>query len=204
MIHDSDGKAEQSCYGLRLGARGWQHADWQQSFYPEDLPEDWQLGYYANEFSAVLVPRSYWLPETGFDIEEWLDHVSGHFRFYLEWPLAAVDSPGCSLFLEQCQALGSLLGGIIMPEGLVLEASLPVFYQSAANDLQQLLWTPEQQGMSGIAFLSLAKQDLRTQRQWLESFAASGAELQAVLITDQSPAMESLHKLKTLIELLGL
>ena len=54
MIHDS-GTDTEHAHGLRLGARGWRHAHWENDFYPDDLPPDWQLAYYANEFSTVLV-----------------------------------------------------------------------------------------------------------------------------------------------------
>lgn len=38
-----------------VGAAQWQVEQWQGSFYPDDLPTDWQLPYYANEFSTVLL-----------------------------------------------------------------------------------------------------------------------------------------------------
>jgi len=38
---------------LVVGARGWEHAQWLETYYPDDLPEDWQLDYYANEFGCV-------------------------------------------------------------------------------------------------------------------------------------------------------
>ena len=46
------------CRELLLRARDWEHPAWNQEFYPDDLPEDWRLSYYANEFPVVLVPVS--------------------------------------------------------------------------------------------------------------------------------------------------
>ncbi|MFV2060491.1 MAG: hypothetical protein ACC653_07370 [Gammaproteobacteria bacterium] len=43
-------------YKLHIGSYGWQYKKWQESFYPEDLPEDWQFSYYANEYSVIMVP----------------------------------------------------------------------------------------------------------------------------------------------------
>ena len=40
---------------ITVGSYGWRHPHWRGSFYPEDLPEDWQLSYYSNEFSVVMV-----------------------------------------------------------------------------------------------------------------------------------------------------
>ena len=48
---------------MNLGAYGWRHKHWSNTFYPEDLPvdadDDWRLAYYSNEFNAVLVPADY-------------------------------------------------------------------------------------------------------------------------------------------------
>ena len=70
MIHDKT---------IRVGACDWDHAHWQESFYPDDLPEDWRLTYYANEFSCVLVPEDKWQDA---DLEEWEDSVPDGFLFY--------------------------------------------------------------------------------------------------------------------------
>ena len=40
---------------ILIGSLGWQHLAWQESFYPEDLPVDWRLGYYVNEFPLAVV-----------------------------------------------------------------------------------------------------------------------------------------------------
>ncbi|MDH5764534.1 MAG: hypothetical protein OEZ38_00850 [Gammaproteobacteria bacterium] len=203
MIHDSADKAEQSSSGLRLAARGWRHVSWLDSFYPEDLPEDWQLGFYANEFSAVLVPAGEWQANRGFASKDWCDDVAASFRFYLEWPFDTAEGEDQQYYLQQCQALGSNLGAIIMSRDLALSTQLPVYYLSA-DDINQQIWTPEAQGQSGIAGLSLTNTDLRVQRSWLESFADSNADLEAVLILDAEPDIQTLLDFKTLIELLGL
>lgn len=68
---------------LELAAYGWNPADWERMFYPEDLPEDWRISYYANEFGCVLLPAEDWkspLMEAAF----WQAEVSPDFRFYLE------------------------------------------------------------------------------------------------------------------------
>lgn len=70
-----------------IGACGWKHAVWVKNFYTEDLPEDWQLGFYSNEFAVVYVYASDWLAtsqSSDFDISEWKDDVSDSFSFILE------------------------------------------------------------------------------------------------------------------------
>lgn len=74
-----------------IGACGWKHQAWLDDFYDDDLPEDWQLGFYSNEFSVVYVPASDWIDEPGLD--EWKDEVAETFRFILEIPADVIQDP---------------------------------------------------------------------------------------------------------------
>ena len=49
-----------SSMSLNIGAYGWKHENWSGGFYPDDLPQDWQLTYSSNAFNCVLVPVEYW------------------------------------------------------------------------------------------------------------------------------------------------
>lgn len=40
---------------ILIGSFGWQHEGWQGSYYPADLPPEWRLGYYSNEFPLAVV-----------------------------------------------------------------------------------------------------------------------------------------------------
>jgi len=70
---------------VMIGACGWQHPEWTGEFYPDDLPEEWLLGYYGNEYPVVMVPAEYWAQgeET---IEEWLEESDESLRFLAQWP----------------------------------------------------------------------------------------------------------------------
>lgn len=84
MIHDKT---------TRVGSYGWDHPHWQGSFFPDDLPEDWRLSYYANEVSSVLVPENKWnVPDA--DLKQWADDVPAGFRFYfLNQHSKAINNP---------------------------------------------------------------------------------------------------------------
>jgi uncharacterized protein YecE (DUF72 family) len=69
---------------MYLGARGWQHRGWCGSFYPDDLPQDWELAYYSNEYNAVLVPPALWQQADIATLNSWREEVVDDFRFYLE------------------------------------------------------------------------------------------------------------------------
>lgn len=97
-------------HAVMIGARGWQHQQWIEEFYPEDIPPEWLLGYYGNEYPIVMVPVSYW--EQGVQqVEEWREETAQSPLFICEWP-AIQDSvahptakQGLSLLAERVVAI---------------------------------------------------------------------------------------------------
>lgn len=75
-----------TAHKLIVGARGWDHSGWNGTFYPDDLPEDWRLSYYANEFAGVLVPEALWRAADSGVIKHWCGDVPEGFLFFLEVP----------------------------------------------------------------------------------------------------------------------
>jgi hypothetical protein len=71
-----------------VGASGWQYAAWRGAFYPDDLPEDWQLSYYATRFQAVWLPAALWQDASDATWGAWLHDTHDGFHFVLE-PAAA-------------------------------------------------------------------------------------------------------------------
>ena len=69
---------------LLVAARGWVHSSWHGNFYPDDLPDDWRLSYYSNEFRATVVPESDWMNKHPSEIEHWVDDTPEEFLFFLE------------------------------------------------------------------------------------------------------------------------
>ena len=97
---------------VAIGACGWKHAAWLDEFYAEDLPEDWQLGFYSNEYSVVYVPASDWLDHS--DLEEWGDDVSESFRFILEIPAQLLgDDAAYTSALKKAKGLSEFCLGLV-------------------------------------------------------------------------------------------
>ncbi|RUM93265.1 MAG: hypothetical protein DSZ27_00455 [Thiomicrospira sp.] len=70
---------------LIIGTQGWESESWLDSFYPEDMPEDWRLDYYSNFFECVLVEESVWRSWSEEMLEELADMLEGEsFWFFLE------------------------------------------------------------------------------------------------------------------------
>jgi len=67
-----------------VGACGWQHDQWQGQFYPDDIPFDWRLAYYANEFDTLLLPFEMWSKYKLEEIESWLEDVPAGFDLFFE------------------------------------------------------------------------------------------------------------------------
>ena len=76
---------------ILIGACGLNHEQWIGQFYPDDMPDDWRLSYYANEFEALLLPFSVWSTFDIGEIESWLEDVPNEFNLYFE-----VDSKVCN------------------------------------------------------------------------------------------------------------
>ncbi|VAW99287.1 hypothetical protein MNBD_GAMMA22-1486 [hydrothermal vent metagenome] len=73
-------------YKLLIGAYGWQHKAWNEAFYPEDLPEEWQFAYYANEYSVVMIPWK--LLQQNFEIfEQGIEDSEESCRILYEMPV---------------------------------------------------------------------------------------------------------------------
>jgi hypothetical protein len=95
-----------------IGAYGWKHPAWNNDFYDEDLPEDWQLGFYANEFPVVYVPASDWLEQA--ELAEWEEEVTESFRFILDIPSEVInDTSQLSEALKKAHSLGDFCLGLV-------------------------------------------------------------------------------------------
>jgi len=99
---------------ILIGARGWNHSAWQGPFYPDDLPEDWRLSYYANEFSTVLVPEDEWLNSNKEDIEQWFNDTNDEFVFFFETGLKVLDSQAGQEKLALLDNMKNQAGGLLI------------------------------------------------------------------------------------------
>lgn len=100
---------------LLIGAIGWDNDNWQDDFYPEELPVDWRLGYYSNRLRAVLVPPEVWR-SPGINAEEWLDDIDPEFRMVLAWA-PGKDDPVESVtrFLQQSGPVADNVDAYLVP-----------------------------------------------------------------------------------------
>jgi hypothetical protein len=183
---------------MRFGTWGWRHDGWRGVFYPDDLPADWQLGYYSNEFDTVLVPQEYSLTGDPGQVEEWLEDVADSFLFFVEWP---ADRREISAVSDALSGLGEHLGGIVLTRRSCREIPpewQPRVYADAAAGT---LWRPESGPSGHVCRLGLVEQAPREPRELralLESFNSVHGEV--LLFSGQCPDVDALRDARTLAQ----
>ena len=68
---------------LLLGTAGWARPAWAADYYPEDLPADWQLDYYANDCDCMLLAPDDWCPLDADAFAAQLDELPPAFRCFV-------------------------------------------------------------------------------------------------------------------------
>ncbi len=73
-------------FNVYTGSVGWEHASWNDGFYPDDLPEDWQLSFYNTQFHCVYLPHLVWYQASNDLVVAWLNEAQEDFHFVLGIP----------------------------------------------------------------------------------------------------------------------
>ncbi len=203
---------------LLVGSRGWEHEDWSGRFYPEDLPEDWRLTYYANAFRSVLVPAHQLLHAALEAVSRWTEDVPEGFLFYLEISHELMASVPGARFLPVLDVLGGRVGGTLLqlneeqgPARERLEAWLAALHgrcpliaslsgDEAPEDLRQTLahyrvaaaWRPGVQPWTEtrgcMGFLDAPGSDPRGLRAQVEAFIAWAGDCDRALLCFEGTA----------------
>lgn len=203
--------AAASCDVL-VGSRGWEHQAWSGPFYPDDLPQDWRLTYYANAFRSVLVPAERLLRMAGDEPAQWLEDVPDGFIFFLEASQELMAEMNCGKFLSLAGTFEGCIGGVLLelgteswpsPEELEswlsgLSARYPLGVDISAGHLPGELfrvlarypaggvWRPVEPSWSEhkgcIGFLDAPAGDLRRLREQVQAFAAWAGDCRQALL----------------------
>lgn len=194
---------------LLIGARDWNHEGWWGTFYPEDLPPEWRLTYYANEYRAVLAPPSVWREA---DPKQWQDDTPDTLRFVLETTTALLGKAVEMGMGMPGQVDAILLRGAEPPANFRSPIPLVVAPEAIPRrgGLIPVAWSPamslQATGPVPVALVGGEKiippADLR---QILEKFiaAAKGHPRAFLFFQGDPPRVENLANAKTLAALLG-
>lgn len=102
-------KAPITLMGIGLDA-----PNWDREFFPDDLPEDWRLAYYANEYPGILIPPEGWAQDP--DIQDWIENTSDDFEFYFQVQ-AGMSDESLERLTQAADALGPRLKGLLLDSG---------------------------------------------------------------------------------------
>ncbi len=102
---------------LRVGTSGFSYKEWKGPFYPEDLPNDRMLEWYAGKLDAVEINNTFYRMPTRTLLEGWAEQVPEEFRFAMKASRKITHQKkleGCadeaSYLAETSGALGPRLG----------------------------------------------------------------------------------------------
>lgn len=205
---------------LTIGAVGWLRNDWIGNFYPEDLPEEWRLDFYSNQFYCVLVKQEDWLEWSEDDCEEMADALEGEsFRFIYEIQ-SCLNAQELSHLTLICELLDELSNHLLFRprisptfDSTSKLASLLITQQHQANPPEKntqgvdWVWCWEGCQLTGepLGLLGSLPEDPKQQVAVLKSFMESlpKGRLGAPFIIEGQVEISQLNHLKTVAELLG-
>lgn len=178
---------------IELVARDWNRLDWCGSFYPDGLPEDWRLTYFANAFEAVLIPLSVWQLQAGV-LGQWANDVPMRFRFYMETD-ANSDTAGIA---SAAAALGERFAGSVRAP----QTGGPQD-PSPGHDQLVTAWDAQGAPMLARSFPTDLTCDPRNALQWLRNLSIEAQSQPALAIIGDATA-DNLIRLGQLVALAGL
>jgi len=120
-----------------IGAASWEEDEWLASFYPEDLPAEWRMAYYANEFSTTVINCHTYCDAAGMDLlTEMLEDCHEGFRPVLSINPDKVTLDQAGLFFQWLDELDSEIG-IRRLAGVLLSLDVLTDGESLLQDWRQ-------------------------------------------------------------------
>jgi len=197
-----------------IAAYGWEHPEWDGVFYPEDMPGEWRLDFYCNEFRAIVIPAEKWAGSDCDPLDEWVGALGDDTRVYLELP----PEPPASRVREAVAAMTGRVAGFVgrapsrvSPEQL--GAPVGIWSRQPVDTAAGIGWCrPEQGGIprctgGGLASAWVGSEPIEPMhlRRVMEGLAAGGRADNAVLVFEgRPPSLKLMRDARTLAELMGL
>jgi uncharacterized protein YecE (DUF72 family) len=106
---------------LLIGTSGWSYDHWHGPFYPEHVPREHWLEYYARYFRSVEINNSFYRLPSESTLRSWYDAVPADFvftvkasRFITHMKKLKDAEQSVPAFLQRISALGDKLGPVLM------------------------------------------------------------------------------------------
>ena len=201
---------------INVGAYGWRHKHWRNTFYPDEIPdegqgEDWLLTYYSNEFDTVLVPADYWCAEEKVNCESWLEDVHDDFQFFVECHPSIFECISVSDWVENLKKLNSQLCGLVVldEDSWVGNTQLSRFLDSSDIAIlgakSKKIWRQNNHQSSSFAYVEYDLTDLRQARSIVEEYMDSCVDesLATIIVKHKQLQASDLAKFRSVLEIMG-
>jgi uncharacterized protein YecE (DUF72 family) len=125
---------------LLAGTSGYSYQEWKGNFYPEDLPADGMLRFYAGRFQSVEINNTFYRMPAEPMLARWAEETTGKFAFSLKAPRRITHDkrlrdadPDVSELLRRAAVLGRKLGVLLfqMPPSMKLDLGVLVEFLNA-------------------------------------------------------------------------
>jgi uncharacterized protein YecE (DUF72 family) len=117
---------------LLAGTSGFSYKEWLGKFYPEKLPGNAMLRYYAERLATVEINNTFYRMPAEAMLTNWANEVPAHFTFTLKAPRRITHEKrlreageDVAEFLRRAQLLGDKLGAILFQLPPFLKKDLP-------------------------------------------------------------------------------
>jgi uncharacterized protein YecE (DUF72 family) len=117
---------------LLAGTSGYSYKEWIGAFYPEKLPANEMLRYYAGRFSTVEINNTFYRMPAPAMLAQWVEQVPDRFMFTLKAPKRITHDarlrdcePNVTEFLRRASTLGNKLGVVLFQLPPYLKKDLP-------------------------------------------------------------------------------
>ena len=182
---------------IRPVRTGWDPTPGDADFYPDDLPEDWRLTYFANALDGVALDAAAWGPVDSGRIAQWCSDVPASFAFYLHHDPSA-EALATSAGVQAL--IGERFGGWILCPDQVAAGCL---HEPAYLLLDALSAADSRASALACAVPVGLDRDLRAARRWLEELASAAQGRPALALMGRA-RFEDVRRWQSLVELLGL
>jgi uncharacterized protein YecE (DUF72 family) len=117
---------------LLAGTSGYSYKEWLGHFYPEKLPANEMLRYYAERFTTVEINNTFYRMPAESMLAQWSEQVPDHFAFTLKAPRRIThdnrlrdSESNVAEFVRRADALGNKLGVLLFQLPPYLRKDLP-------------------------------------------------------------------------------
>ncbi|MGB5564256.1 MAG: hypothetical protein WBN02_18285 [Sedimenticolaceae bacterium] len=173
---------------LLLGTVGWERPDWLQGYYPDDLPPEWRLAYYANDCGCVVLSAETWALADPERLQDQLHEAQGRLVYFLEAVLPGGPGGANLALFEPYPAV--LL--VDRPDPLL--AGFPQWIDQGPG-----VWV-DVDSPAALLRWSIDSMDMRALRTRAESL---GAGVRALVLDGAGADPGGVPRLRALLEMLG-